>query len=310
MSPSRFPIPDGVSDGAIREKNTFRSHCSDLFTARPAEAGGQREDILEGNAQGSTSVRRIEYSFSGKLQAHIEQPKELAECCRKTPNACARRYVDSVLKGELFDRTQASGQSARRETIRETGGEKYFAFTTSRLVLADDRPVELSLKKAADGTLCMGETTSLKLEVSRRLYVQLWSISGTNCSGEAILIYPSDPGETGFIDPASPLTLDGLQAIPTPGAQSECLIAIAAESREALGNLSDFRGCRLGKARAAKLLDTGVLSHPDRHLFIARDQYTLSDSESCTKRGIPAPADAKQSQSEAAQQIASIPLCR
>ncbi|GEM_PF-6754666 len=552
-------IPDDVPADAVSEGKAFRSACDQYLVRKEVRAGGKFEDVV---LQGNTA-RRIEYTVTGKLTADIQKTSEFQRCCKASPGQCPRRYIDSVLKGELFDRTSADG----RESIRETQGEQYFGYTIALLpqnigalthcdaqhswarnvpvsvngtyfvgaafggrsaalnnardqasahivqtmtaakteieksmgtvalgaddmaeltdlakrmagnlenecwadesgktfVLAllssetleasrqaalnfyasrtqgavasaldravqklidklstgtgirhasigaiDDRtaqmkgrgkgkaigsalpsarsewlthqlaaalsrrpgdfilgqenvpaasgpnesvvikgtitargrelivsltasvtngrgkaprlvqldeiaipevtapkneaPQKLTLKiaKSPDGTLCAGQTTSITVSTDEKRYVQIWNLYGPSCEN-AVLIYPAEEGE-GFVTPNTPLVLSDMTALPTRGSTRECFIAVAGASRDALGELGRFSGCRLSAKQAKKLLDKGALRQPARNLEVADDDYVLSN-DGC------APVDeAAMTENEAA--LKNIPLCR
>ena len=553
-------IPDDVRADAITEGSAFRSACSDYLVPRAISAGFKREDeLLQGNIR-----RRIEYSVTGKLTADIQKRAEFARCCAAHPGQCPRRYIDSALKGELFDRTLTDG----KQSIRETQGEQYFGFTVAllgedirkqshcdaqnswadqppvsmsgtyfvgassgnreaalesarsqaaaaitlqmesaktqieqsmgsvalqsedmveltamaqrfagdvqaecwaersgdRKVLAflssetleaarqaalnfyasrtqgavasaldrsvqelisllptgtgirrasvgpiadgtvkaasrgkskapaspsarsewladqlaaalsrrpndfvldntsaasaadpresvvirgkiamrnrelvislsaavtgakgkssrliqlrdlavpegaapknDDGQKPLTLKianKSPDGTLCAGQQTSITVSTDQKRYVQIWNLYGPGCEN-AVLIYPAEPGDSGFVLPGKPLVLSDLTAMPTRGSTRECFIAVAGASKDALGELGKFTGCSLGAKRAKKLLDKGALRSPARNLAVAEDEYLLSEDASCAPV-----SEADMAENEAA--LAGIPRC-
>ena len=550
-------IPDDVPADAITEGKAFRSACSSYLVPRAIQAGGKWESVL---LQGNTA-RRIEYTVTGKLVADIQKTAEFRRCCAADPSQCPRRYIDSALKGELFDRTQANG----KESILETQGEQYFGYTValfpegirelthcdaqnswtskvpvsvsgtyfvgasasgresalesarsqaaaaitlgmesaktqieksmgsvalqgedmaelmamarrfsgdvraecwadgpgntqvlallssetveaarqaamdfyacrtpgavasaldralqelvsllptgtgtrhasvgpiadgtagaksrgkgkpaeppsprsewlsdqlaaalsrrpgdfildkdsaapapqgsvtiqgkialrgrelvlsltasvtgakggaSRLIQLKDiavpegnapkndagrAPLTLRIAKSPDGTLCAGQTTTLTVTTDQKRYVQIWNLYGQGCEN-AVLIYPAEEGE-GFVAPGKPLVLSDLTALPTRGSTRECFIAVAGASKDALGELGGFSGCRLGAKRARAVLDKGALLKPARNLAVAEDEYVLSSDGTCA----PVP-ESVMTENESA--LAGIPLCR
>jgi hypothetical protein len=115
-------IPNDITQGRLTEGMAVQTRCSAFIKYRSVAASGSAEDVFqEGDA-----VRRIQHTSVSKLVADVDV-EGFQNCCTELPDQCPRRYIDSVIRGEVFDRTSRQG----RETIRETQGPQYFGFTVA-----------------------------------------------------------------------------------------------------------------------------------------------------------------------------------
>ncbi len=126
-------IPNEVVAPRLEEGMAVQTSCSAFIRHRSVSMSGTYEAIVrEGN-----EVRRVQRTYESKLVADVDM-EGFQACCLAHPDQCPRRYIDSVIKGEIFVRSGSQGS----ETRKEMQGPQYFGFTVAATPLPGQRTAE------------------------------------------------------------------------------------------------------------------------------------------------------------------------
>ncbi|MDR0965707.1 MAG: PDZ domain-containing protein [Myxococcales bacterium] len=132
----------------LSESMAFPTRCSGFIKYHSVTMSGRDEEVVShGNA-----IRRLQFQFVSKLVAKIDM-EGFSQCCSAHPDQCPSRYIDSVIKGEVFERTDAQGEAQGSRTIREMGAAQYFGFTIALTPKSSPRTTEAVIASVVDQLL-------------------------------------------------------------------------------------------------------------------------------------------------------------
>ncbi|MDR0965898.1 MAG: ankyrin repeat domain-containing protein, partial [Myxococcales bacterium] len=150
-------FPDDVASDALVEGMARETRCSAFIKPISVAMSGSEEEVLR---QGGL-MRRVEQIYDSKLVAEVDL-KGFQNCCATYPDQCPRRYIDTVIKGQVFDRSDAQNREVRKETTRP----QYYSFVVADSPMRSERTPEAASAAAVAQLLSRLPVESRPLDVA------------------------------------------------------------------------------------------------------------------------------------------------